>query len=244
MLHTVIEGPPGVGKTIFGKILARIYLSLGITHKDKFKIVRRTDLVGEYLGHTAMKTQKAIDEALGGVLFIDEAYQLGNGSERKIDSYSKECIDTLNQNLSEKKGQFICIIAGYKKELEENFFSVNPGLKRRFSFKYTIDSYTWEELTSILVHKIPKMKWHIEEGTEEKLFKTEFLKEKMDQFPHYGGDIETLLLNVKIEHGKRVFGKRIEHHKKINYEDIENGYNRFLENRKIEKETLPFGMFI
>ena len=169
---------------------------------------------------------------------------MGNGSERKIDSYSKECIDTLNQNLSEKKGQFICIIAGYKKELEENFFSVNPGLKRRFSFKYTIDSYTWEELTNILVHKIPKMKWQIEEGTEEKLFETQFLKEKMDQFPHYGGDIETLLLNVKIEHGKRVFGKRIEHHKKINYQDIENGYNRFLENRKIEKETLPFGMFI
>jgi broad-specificity NMP kinase len=244
MLHTVIEGPPGVGKTIFGKILARVYLSLGITHKDKFKIVRRTDLVGEYLGHTAMKTQKVIDEALGGVLFIDEAYQLGNGSERKIDSYSKECIDTLNQNLSEKKGQFICIIAGYKRELEENFFSVNPGLKRRFSFKYSIESYTWKELTKILIHKIPKMKWEIDEETIQKLFDTQFLKEKMDQFPHFGGDIETLLLNVKIEHGKRVFGKKIDLQKKINYEDITKGYERFIENRKVEKEILPFGMFI
>ena len=150
----------------------------------------------------------------------------------------------MNQNLSEKKGQFICIIAGYKKELEENFFSVNPGLKRRFSFKYTIESYTWEELTNILIHKIPKMKWEIDEDTKKKLFEKQFLKEKMEQFPHFGGDIETLLLNIKIEHGRRVFGKKIEHHKKINFEDIEKGYERFIENRKIEKESLPFGMFI
>ena len=66
----------------------------------------------------------------------------------------------------------------------------------------------------------------------------------MEQFPHFGGDIETLLLNIKIEHGRRVFGKKIEHHKKINFEDIEKGYERFIENRKIEKESLPFGMFI
>ena len=66
----------------------------------------------------------------------------------------------------------------------------------------------------------------------------------MDQFPHFGGDIETLLLNVKIEHGKRVFGKKIDLQKKINYEDITKGYERFIENRKVEKEILPFGMFI
>ena len=243
MLHTVIEGPPGVGKTIFGKILSRIYLSLGITYKDKFKIVSRTDLVGEYLGHTAIKTQKVIDECLGGVLFIDEAYQLGNGNNKKIDSYSKECIDTLNQNLSEKKGQFICIIAGYKKELEENFFSVNPGLKRRFSFKYTIESYDWKELTNILIYKIPKIKWKIDDETKTKLIETEFLKDKMEQFPHFGGDIETLLLNIKIEHGKRVFGKKIQYHKNINFKDVEEGYKRFLENRKIQKQMVPFGMY-
>ena len=246
MLHTVIEGPPGVGKTIFGKLLARIYLSLGITKKDTFKIVRRSDLVGEYLGQTAVKTQKAIDEALGGVLFIDEAYQLGNGAGRKIDSYSKECIDTLNQNLSEKKGQFICIIAGYKNELEENFFGINQGLKRRFAFRYQIDEYSWEELTDILTQKIKKIKWNIDKDTIEWLKTKEFLKDKIKEFPHFGGDIETLLLNIKISHGKRVFGKDIKYHKQINQEDIEKGYQRYLDYKKDkkEKDTTPMGMYL
>ena len=88
------------------------------------------------------------------------------------------------------------------------------------------------------------MEWEIDEDTKQKLFDTQFMKDKMDQFPHFGGDIETLLLNVKIEHGKRVFGKKIDLQKKINYEDLKKGYERFLENRKIEKDILPFGMFI
>ena len=110
MLHTIIEGPPGVGKTQLGKVLAKIYLSLGIIQSDKFRIASRKDFIGEYLGHTAIKTQKVIDSCMGGILFIDEAYSLGNGDTKK-DSFSKECIDTLNQNLSENKGKFVCIIA-------------------------------------------------------------------------------------------------------------------------------------
>ena len=244
MLHTVIQGPPGTGKTLFGKILARIYLCLGITTKDTFKIVKRSDLVGEYLGHTAMKTQKAIDEAMGGVLFIDEAYSLG-GNDRKIDNYSKECIDTLNQNLSENKGKFICIIAGYKEELEKSFFSVNPGLKRRFSFTYEIQKYSWEELTHILVHKINKIKWDIDEDTKKWLFTDRYIQDKMDNFPHFGGDVETWLLNIKIAHSKRIFGKDISIHKKINKEDIINGYERLCSSRiQKEKDVFPSHLYV
>ena len=145
MLHTIIEGPPGVGKTQLGKILAKIYLSLGIIQSNKFRIATRKDFIGEYLGHTAIKTQKVIDSCMGGVLFIDEAYSLGNGDSKK-DTFSKECIDTLNQNLSENKGKFVCIIAGYKENLEHDFFSVNPGLQRRFPFRYSIEKYTSKEL--------------------------------------------------------------------------------------------------
>ena len=154
MMHTVIEGPPGVGKTLLGKIIAKIYFKLNFLKKSdktkdedeinditnhlmavlnpamspikkkedkkedfKFKVVKRSDLVGQYVGSTAIKTQKVIDEAEGGILFIDEVYALGSGSERG-DSFAKECIDTLNQNLSENSDKFICIIAGYPTEIE------------------------------------------------------------------------------------------------------------------------------
>ena len=89
MLHTSIEGPPGVGKTKLGRILAHIYSALDIIPSKRFKRVRRTDLIGKYLGHTAHKTQEVINEAEGGVLFIDEAYSLGDNENR--DSFSKEC---------------------------------------------------------------------------------------------------------------------------------------------------------
>ena len=256
MLHTVIAGPPGVGKTVFGKILAKIYLSLGITSRDTFKIVRRSDLVGEYLGQTAIKTQKAIDSALGGVLFIDEAYSLGcNDGRRKSDSFSKECIDTINQNLSEKKGQFICIIAGYPEELEQHFFSVNPGLKRRFSFHYHIEGYNWEELTQILCRKIESIGWRVDSSARSWLLgenkkggesKKGFLEKHENEFPHYGGDIETLLLNIKIVHGRRVFGLSPNEHKLIRRIDIEEGFDRYQLSRggkKIE-DPAPVSMYL
>merc|ERR1711991_1200935 len=106
MLHTVITGPPGVGKTELGRILGHIYKGMGVLKKGHLKIVKRSDLIGKYLGHTAAKTQDVIDECSGGVMFIDEAYSLCNKEGR--DSFSKECIDTLNQNLTERR-DFLCI---------------------------------------------------------------------------------------------------------------------------------------
>ena len=179
MFHTVIYGPPGVGKTAFAKVLARLFLNLGITQNDTFRVARRSDLIGEYVGHTATKTQKVIDEAMGGVLFIDEVYALGNGGTKrgngdsKSDSFSTECINTLNQNLTERKGEFICIIAGYKTETERHFFDLNPGLRRRFSFYYTIDAYDWNELTRILLFKINKLvHWRTTNGLDTALLDT------------------------------------------------------------------------
>ena len=162
MLHTVITGPPGVGKTKLGKIIGDIYFNLGIlkgntTKKRKkskiksynFKIVKRSDLIGKYVGHTAAKTQQVIDDCDGGVLFIDEAYSLGNNEGR--DTFSKECIDTINQNLTENKKNLLCIIAGYKESLEKCFFAYNEGLARRFTFRYDIDKYSPQELKLIFI---------------------------------------------------------------------------------------------
>lgn len=165
MLHTVIEGPPGVGKTQLGRILAETYAAMGIIPTNKFKLVKRTDLIGEYLGHTAHKTKKAIEEADGGVLFIDEAYSLG--AQDGGDSFSKEAIDTLNQCLSEKKRKLIVIIAGYPDELEKSFFSYNPGLHRRFPFRFKIDGYTPEEMSKIFAKKVNDIQWKLQSDDSE-----------------------------------------------------------------------------
>jgi hypothetical protein len=236
MLHTVIEGPPGVGKTELGKILAEIYAGLGIIKSNKFKLVKRTDLIGEYLGHTAIKTQKAIDEADGGVLFIDETYSLGNNDKR--DSYSKECIDTLNQNLSENKNRFICIIAGYSEELDKCFFSVNPGLKRRFPFRFKIEGYDHKELRDIFLKKLQDIRWKINTNKIDHNKLTKFFKDHMNDFTAYGGDIENLLTHCKFMHSRRVAGKHPKLRKQLTIKDIFNGLDRFKQNKKKEESGL------
>jgi hypothetical protein len=239
LMHTVIEGPPGVGKTEFGKILGEIYAALGVIKSNKFKVVRRTDLIGEYLGHTAKKTQDVIDGANGGVLFIDEAYALGNSEKR--DSYSKECIDTLNQNLTENKN-FICIIAGYPSELDKCFFSYNPGLKRRFPFRFSIDEYKSEELKNIFLKKVKDNNWEIYDIDDNYL--NNYFEKHKKLFPFFGGDMDNLFTSCKFCHSKRVFSKPMSYKKKINKDDLEKGLKKFTLNKRIDKnETPPHSMY-
>lgn len=249
MMHTVIQGSPGVGKTMLGQILGEIYFNMGIIkgnnkrsycgeQKYEFKIVKRSDLIGKYLGHTAAKTQKVIDSCRGGVLFIDEAYSLGNSEGR--DSFSKECIDTLNQNLTENKGNLLCIIAGYKDALEKCFFAYNEGLSRRFTFRYTIEPYSKEELRLIFIKMVKDIGWSI----EDKDIPVHFFEKNYDNFKNMAGDIETLIFNVKIEHSKRVFCKP-ELRKKLNYDDVKKGFDKFCNNKdEKNKNNVWKDMFI
>ena len=142
-LHTVIYGPPGTGKTEIAKIMGKIYSKIGILSKGTFRKVTRADLISGYLGQTALKTRDVIKDCLGGVLFIDEAYALGNNEKR--DSFSKECIDTLCEALSDNKNNLMVIIAGYENELKECFFNYNQGLDSRFTWRFKTDEYTGED---------------------------------------------------------------------------------------------------
>ena len=233
MLHTVIEGEPGVGKTEIAKILGDIYGSLGILSTGKFYSVKRADLIGSYLGQTASKTMKVLEEAKGGVLFIDEAYSLGN--EEGKDIYSKECIDTITAFLSENRKDFVCIIAGYREALRQCFFKYNAGLDRRFPWTYTIKSYTDEELKLIFEKMVNDSNWKSE-------VKLSFFKDNIEKFKNFGGDMENLFHKSKLAHSFRSLRLPPEKKKIIIMDDLTYGMKLFVKDEE-EKKVINLMMY-
>ncbi len=144
--HLVFTGNPGTGKTTVARLVARLYYLMGILPQGQLVETDRSGLVAGYLGQTAIKTQKVIQEALGGVLFIDEAYSLAND---KDDSYGKEAIETLLKAMEDHRDELVVIVAGYD-ELMHKFIESNPGLKSRFNKYFHFPDYNGEELFSIL----------------------------------------------------------------------------------------------
>jgi SpoVK/Ycf46/Vps4 family AAA+-type ATPase len=199
-LHTIISGEPGVGNTEFAKIYADIFVRLGILKTNKFIEIKRSDLIGTYLGHTTQKTTELLDRANGGVLFLDEAYSIGHDDNK--DSYAKEAIDLINLYLSKNKNSFMFIIAGYENKLNECFFQFNPGLKRRFHSHYKIEGYTSHELKQIFIKKIYKSKYYL--NINDKIL-DEFFKENKNVFKYFGGDIDKLVDEIKYVQSFRLF---------------------------------------
>ncbi len=231
LLHTAIYGEPGIGKTEFAQKLANIYLKLGVLKNNIFCKVRRSDLIAGYLGQTALKTAEVLKSVRGGVLFIDEAYSIGNSSGKDTqDSYSKECLDLINQSLTEmREGDdkyFILIIAGYKDELKRNFFGMNDGLERRFSIHFTMEPYSPKELTEIFIKKTNDCEWSVEEGA----LTEEFIKEHYAQFKYFGGDMELLFVKCKITHSKNLLAGKSKNKKCISAADIKDGFDLFMKN--------------
>ena len=228
-MHTVIYGPPGTGKTEAAKIMGKIYSKLGVLKKETFKKVTRSDLIAGYLGQTALKTQEVIKEALGGVLFIDEAYALGSSEKR--DSFAKECIDTLCEALSDNKENLMVIVAGYEKELKDCFFSFNQGLDSRFTWRFKTDDYSAEDLHNIFIKKVKDIEWKIDEKSN---ISVDWFKKNKDYFKFYGRDIETLLAKCKIAHSKRVFCLPEIEKKKLVLKDLEKGFEIYIKNEEIK----------
>ncbi len=234
-LHTQISGPPGVGKTEFAKIYADIFVRLGILKTSNFIEIKRDDLVGKYLGQTAPKTRDLLEKAMGGVLFLDEAYSLGN--EEKRDSFSKEAIDMINQYLSERKHDFMFIIAGYEDDLENCFFGYNKGLKRRFSSSYNIKGYDALELKEIFLQKVDK-KYSVNIAPN---ILNDFFEKNKDYFKFYGGDIEKFYNEIKYSNCFRTF---LDNSTEMNIiiEDLENALKIF--NIKKEEYKPCLNMYI
>lgn len=162
-LHMVFSGNPGTGKTTVARIMSRIYHSLDILSKGQLVEVDRSGLVAGYVGQTALKTQKVIEKAMGGVLFIDEAYALNGKSEN---DFGQEAIDTILKAMEDHRDNLVVIVAGYT-ELMDRFIHSNPGLESRFNRFLMFEDYTPEQMVAIFKMQCKKGCYVLAQGTEE-----------------------------------------------------------------------------
>jgi len=234
MNHIMIMGPPGVGKTTIAKIMGNIYLKLGFLENDTFITATRSDLIAKYLGQTADKTQKVIDSVLGGVLFIDEVYSLGNKEGR--DSFAKECIDTINLNMSRIDRPWLLIVGGYKEDIEESFLAYNKGLERRFTVKLEINGYNEKELFEILKSFITQEGWELEDNA----INEKDIKEHLDKFKYFGGDMRKLFQLAKENYSVRSMKTSLtldSLHKKLSRDDFQKSISHFKSSNKEDKTS-------
>ncbi|SEM85546.1 right-handed parallel beta-helix repeat-containing protein [Lihuaxuella thermophila] len=164
--HTVLYGNPGTGKTTLAKLLGKLYRAMGLLSSGHVVQVNREKLVAEYIGQTAPKTKAKIDEAIGGVLFIDEAYELTNKGLKN--DFGPEAIAVLLEEMENKKGEFMVVVAGYTQEMAR-FLEANPGLKSRFTQYFHLQDYTPKEMVEIARKMVRDQKRQLSQDAEEAL---------------------------------------------------------------------------
>ncbi|MGM9926339.1 MAG: stage V sporulation protein K [Bacillus sp. (in: firmicutes)] len=165
VLHMMFKGNPGTGKTTVARLIGKLFVKMNVLSKGHLIEGERADLVGEYIGHTAQKTRDLIKKAIGGILFIDEAYSLGRGGEK---DFGKEAIDTLVKHMEDKQHEFILILAGYSKEMDE-FLLLNPGLHSRFPIVIDFPDYSVPELMEISSIMLRDKEYELSKEAERKL---------------------------------------------------------------------------
>jgi len=191
-LHTVIQGPSGCGKSTLARVLFELWSEMQVFTTRKFTVLHRSDLVGGYMGQTAAKTKKTLMQLKGGCIFIDEFYSLVYGN----DAYGRECVDVLNTFMSEEKDTVV-IVAGYEGEMQR-VFSAQPGLERRFAWKFTVPKYTAEELYHIFVQQLSAHDWQLDDPPAV----LALFQQHADKFNFAGGDTLNLCLKSKIHYAK------------------------------------------
>ena len=199
-LHMVFSGNPGTGKTTIARIMARIYHSLGILSKGQLVEVDRSGLVAGYVGQTALKTSKVIEKAMGGVLFIDEAYALNGGSEN---DFGQEAIDTILKAMEDHRDDLVVIVAGYD-DLMEEFIHSNPGLESRFNRFLHFEDYTEDEMMGIFAMQCKKGCYTVAKDAEEQV--RIFIREENDGGISFGNGrgVRNLFEKILVQQANRL----------------------------------------
>ena len=202
--HMVFLGNPGTGKTTVARMLANIYRALGVLRTGQLVEVDRSGLVRGYVGQTATRTQEVIDEALGGVLFIDEAYALTVGKGEN--DFGQEAVDTLLKAMEDHRDDLVVIVAGYT-DLMERFLDSNPGLRSRFGTQIVFDDYSADELYEILLRNLAKQEYALSPAATEKARALigKRVADKPDNFAN-ARDIRNFLEHAIANHAVRVAG--------------------------------------
>ena len=201
-LHMAFTGNPGTGKTTVARIVGRVYKQIGLLSKGHFVEASRTDLIAGYQGQTALKVKKVIEQAKGGVLFIDEAYSITENDHS--DSYGRECLTELTKALEDYRTDLVVIVAGYTEPME-HFFASNPGLKSRFNTFIEFPDYSADQLHDMLEKLCISNDYVLSEDVSQLIleFLTEQVETKNENFSN-GRLVRNIYDNLVMNHARRV----------------------------------------
>jgi len=203
-LHMSFTGNPGTGKTTVARKMASILHRLGYVRQGHLVAVTRDDLVGQYIGHTAPKTREALKRAMGGVLFIDEAYYLYRPENER--DYGQEAIEILLQAMENQRDDFVVILAGYRDRMER-FFASNPGLASRIAHHIDFPDFTEDELFSIAALMLEKIQYRL--SAEAAAALRDYIARRRKQ-PHFANarSVRNALDRARLRHASRLFEQR------------------------------------